>query len=103
MEIREDKWITVQNKKIIYQLLTVLIENRKHHINHMVRQIHMRHSLRHMLQRGLVNRSSGNMIESQRSVHIVDVVQKVKEIQVLLVRNAFAVLAKMFLHTLQLL
>lgn len=69
----------------------------------MVRQVDVRHRLRHMLQRGLVNRGAGNVVERQRRVHIVDVIQEVEEVQVLLVRDAAPRLLEVLLHALQLL
>lgn len=69
----------------------------------MIGQIDVRHRFRHMLQRGLINRGARNVIERQRRIHIVDVVQKMEEVQILLVRNATAALLEVLLHALQLL
>lgn len=74
--------------------LTVLIEYREHHIDHMIVQFDVRHRFGHMLQRGLIDRRAGNVVECQRRVHVVDVVEEMEKVQVFLDRNAASVVAE---------
>lgn len=81
--------------------LTVLIENRKHHIDHVIGQLHMGHRFGHMLERRLINGRTSNVIECQRCVHIVNVVEKVEKVQILLVRNTASGFLEILLDPLQ--
>lgn len=69
----------------------------------MIRKIDHGHRFGHMLQCLLVNRGTRNVVESQGSVHVIDVVQKMKEIQIVLFGDAFAMVPKPPLNPLQLL
>lgn len=88
---------------LVHTALTVLVEDRKHHIDHMIGQLHMRHRFRHMLESRLIDGRTGDVIERQRRVHVVDVVEKVEKVQILFVRDTAAGLLEVLLHALQLL
>lgn len=78
--------------------ITVLIENGEHHINDMVAELDMGHGLGDMLQGRLIDRRARDVIERQCGVDVIDVVQKMEEIQILLQRNASSMVAEPLLH-----
>lgn len=63
-------------------------------MDNVVAQVDVRHCFSHVLQGGLVDGSAGDVVESQGRVDVVDVVQKVEEIQVVLLGNSLAVIPK---------
>lgn len=57
-------------------------------------QVDVRHGARHVAQRGLVDGRARDVVERQRRVHVVDVVQQVEELQVVVLGDAHAVVAE---------
>lgn len=83
--------------------LTVLVEDGEHDVDDVIGQLNVSDSLCDVLERRLIDRRSRDVVERQRRVDVVDVVQKVEEVEVFLQRNAPAVVAEALLHALHLL
>lgn len=80
---------------------TVLIEYRKHHVYEMVGQLYFSDRLRHVPQRLLVDGGTGDVIEGQRCVDLVNALQDLGKIIILFEGNALKVklLSKFYRNT----
>ena len=71
------------------QLIFVLIEESENHVDQMFVQIHFIDDLRHMPKDLLVDRTSGDVIEGQCHVDVVNVPQEIVEVSIIIEGDPF--------------
>lgn len=64
------------------EVLTVLVEYSEDDVNDVRVQVDVRDRARHVAQGRLVNGRARDVVERERRVHVIYVVQKVKEIEI---------------------
>jgi len=72
----------------------VLVKDRKDDVNDVIREIHEGDCLRNMLERELVNAGASNVVELQGDIDVIDVVEKVEEVQVIFLCDSSAVISE---------